>query len=282
MVVLPPTNEPVEYNSNIILYWNNVALDLNRLTHSIGGPQGGPTLSSRVLAILHLAIHDAYFAIKPSPNFGTYLDPNAPEESPYRLPPVLGATDYHNAVAGAAVTVLRQQYATPSPNIAFNTTDQLSQFIRNATRGFPGLDALSSGYRFGIDVGNAMLNLLAIKPGEPGADQGDYRPTPGRYKFDDEPSHPVRIQPINPNDPNGPTRAARIYNAPFYGLTVKRFAVQHVVNGVSVDHVIANPPVGFGMEDIIEYNDSVRDVIRMGGEPLSNATKRTPNQTAAA
>jgi vanadium chloroperoxidase len=31
MVVLPPTEEPAEYNTNYILYWNNVALDLNRL-----------------------------------------------------------------------------------------------------------------------------------------------------------------------------------------------------------------------------------------------------------
>ena len=59
MVVLPPVGEPPEYNLNYILYWNHVALELNRLTHSVAGPQTGPPASARALGILHLAINDA-------------------------------------------------------------------------------------------------------------------------------------------------------------------------------------------------------------------------------
>lgn len=49
-----------------ILYWNSVALDANRRdfsnlpgTDKPNPEQGGPTLSSRALAIVHLAMYDA-------------------------------------------------------------------------------------------------------------------------------------------------------------------------------------------------------------------------------
>ncbi|KAL9632501.1 MAG: hypothetical protein Q9204_003763, partial [Flavoplaca sp. TL-2023a] len=59
--VLPPTvGEPPEFNTNYFLYWNNVALDVNRLTTSLSrGPNSDPPSSARALAIFHLAIHDA-------------------------------------------------------------------------------------------------------------------------------------------------------------------------------------------------------------------------------
>lgn len=46
-----------------ILFWNNVALEANRLDHTgamEAEHQRGPTLSSRALAIIHLAMHDAF------------------------------------------------------------------------------------------------------------------------------------------------------------------------------------------------------------------------------
>ena len=40
-----------------ILYWNEVALEANRVSHTNGkNEQTGPTLSSRALAIVHLAM----------------------------------------------------------------------------------------------------------------------------------------------------------------------------------------------------------------------------------
>src|SRR6266536_886898 len=90
-IQLPPLEEPQEYNSNYILYWNHVGLELNRLTHSLATlnqtvPQSGPPNSARALGILHLAIHDAYFAIVQSTAahsfkvYPTYLgsDPSIP------------------------------------------------------------------------------------------------------------------------------------------------------------------------------------------------------------
>jgi hypothetical protein len=53
--------EAISVQSDPILYWNGVALEANRISHTNGqGEQTGPTLSSRALAIVHLAMHDAY------------------------------------------------------------------------------------------------------------------------------------------------------------------------------------------------------------------------------
>jgi hypothetical protein len=44
-----------------ILYWNDIALEANRVSHTrLKGEQRGPTLSSRALAIVHLAMYDAF------------------------------------------------------------------------------------------------------------------------------------------------------------------------------------------------------------------------------
>ncbi|KAK4967504.1 hypothetical protein LTR28_002845, partial [Elasticomyces elasticus] len=143
---------------------------------------------------------------------------------------------------GAANTVLHQLYASPGTTIPFATTDALKQFLQQAVNAFKP-DTLSSSYRFGVAVGNAMLNLLD-QGGAP-FDQDSYQPTPGRYKFDDDPTNPIRIVPVDPNNPNGPQRAIRVYNAPFYGLLGKRLGVQN-----PGQHSIADPPVGFSVDDV--------------------------------
>ena len=52
--------------SDPILLWNKVALEANRISHTNGqGEQAGPPLSARVLAIVHLAIYDAYAVKEP-------------------------------------------------------------------------------------------------------------------------------------------------------------------------------------------------------------------------
>lgn len=283
MFVLPPTEEPKEYNTNYILYWNNVALDLNRLVAAIRGPQNGPPSGARALGLLHLAINDAYFAIKPDPKgvATTYLTPNNRNPA-LRLPNVGTADNPRWAVAGAAMTVLLQLYTTRSPSVANVTTDRLIQFIRKAASSFPDLDTLSSSYHFGIAVGRAMLDLLDIKPSEPGYDQGSYQPVPGKYKFDNDPTNPVRILPVDVNNPDGPQRASRVYNAPYYGMTARRFAVQGSVNGVHTEHIIADPPVGFGINDVPDYNSTFTEIVHAGGAPELNTTRRTPEQTTIA
>ncbi|KAL8905967.1 MAG: hypothetical protein Q9171_006465 [Xanthocarpia ochracea] len=284
MVVLPPTGEPAEYNSNIILFWNDVALDLNRLDASLAGPQGGPVLGARVLGILHIAINDAYFALKPDSTgvATTYLTANAPPDSPYRLPNAQGAVDPANSVAGAAITVLQQLYTQPSPRIARATTFELNSFLNQRIRSIVNLDTLGLSFQFGVAVGRAILNLLAIKPGEPGADAGAYQPKSGPYKYSEDPTNPVRRVPVDPNNPEGPQQSVRPHYAPFYGQTAKRLAVQMRIQGQPTEHIIADPPVGFGVNDLALYNALVKDVIVEGGAPALNSTRRSVDHTVGA
>ncbi len=283
MVILSPTEEPVEYNSNYILFWNHVALELNRLDASLAGPQGGPALGARVLGILHIAINDAYFALKPD-KIGlatTYLSRNNSDSS-FLLPDTHGSTDAANAVAGAAVTVLQQLYTQPNGKVATNTTSQLDQFLQQRITAFPELNTLGPSYQFGAAVGRAILNISAIKPGEPGVGAGNYHPKTGLYKFNDEPTNPVRIVPVDLNNPNGPQHAIRPYYGPFYGQTAKRLAVQMKVSGHQSEHIIADPPVGFGINQIDLYNNTVKDTIIEGGAPELNSTRRSADHTAGA
>lgn len=283
MVVLPPTEEPASYNDNYILYWNNLLLDLTRLvtTSTVQGPWSEPPSTARALAILHLAINDAYFSINPDPTreYTTYLTKNNPDPNK-QLPPTLGATDSKQAVAGAAITVFEVLYTTADPIVATASTKLLSQFISTAVAAFPGLDTLSSSYRFGIAVGKATLNLLNIPPGQPGFSQDNFRPTPGEYKFNDDPTNPIRIVPVDINNPNGPTKAVHVYDAPYYGMTATRIAVQGKVNGKPVEHILADPPVGFSVNNQAEYDTSFNDIYREGGATALNSTFRTPDQTA--
>lgn len=269
--VLPPTGEPEEYNTNYILYWNNVTLDLMRLTNSLtSGPNNDPPSSARAIAIVHLAIHDAYFAINPDKLgvFGTYLRSEDPNPST-RLPTRPENGDARLAVAGAADTVLRQLYATPRPSTPTATTIVLRQFVDGATARFPNLQALSPSYAYGKAIGQAMLNLLDQGPAP--FDQDGYRPTPGEYKFNDDPTNPIRIVPVDINNPSGPKRAIRVYASPFYGKLGKRIAVQH-------EHLIGDPPVGFGVNKAGEYQFAVEEVYRQGGASELNTTTRRPSQ----
>jgi hypothetical protein len=52
-----------------ILFWNGVALEANRVSHTNGkNEQTGPTLSSRALAIVHLAMYDAFVGASRPPS----------------------------------------------------------------------------------------------------------------------------------------------------------------------------------------------------------------------
>jgi vanadium chloroperoxidase len=274
-IPLPQIDEPAEYNTNYILYWNHVGLDLNHLTHTVGGPQTGPPISARALGMLHLAIHDAYFAIKPSSSFGTFLTAEASKPE-YQLPALNGANDARQAVAGAAITMLSMLYLKPATNPPSNISDaayaQLQNYIDRSAAAFTDLDTASTSYQFGAAVGTKFFDLLFHAPG---ASQAGYHPTPGRYKFDDEPTHPVVLVPVDPNNPNGPKMPFRQYHGPFYGKTAKRFATQ-------TEHMIADPPAIRSMANeagFAEYDDAIRDDIRMGGAAALNSTKRSPFQT---
>jgi hypothetical protein len=122
-----------EYVMDPILYWNDAALEANRVSHTDGKDVGtlGPTLSSRALTIVHLAMYDAYAGVC-----------DKPAELPLYLPglpvPEAGASA-NAAVAAAAHATLSALY--PSQKPFFD--------LKHAQAGLmePGLNA---GHDFGL------------------------------------------------------------------------------------------------------------------------------------
>nr|MBA2486308.1 hypothetical protein [Nitrospira sp.] len=103
-----------------ILFWNEVALEANRLDHTgamEAEHQKGPTRSARALAIVHLAMHDAFFGIAgvaaipnlpPGPKNLYLLAPIAPPPPPLPPTPLITRSA---AVSGAAATTLCTLYS---------------------------------------------------------------------------------------------------------------------------------------------------------------------------
>lgn len=297
MLVLPPIEEKEagEINGYPVFYWNHAGLEMNRITHSLSGPQGGPTMSSRALGLLHLAMHDAYFIALDRDETSTpptYL-PNAVRDqliaavksqypdSPGGSDPVRAGdlANANRALTGAAVAMLDRLYARPDPNISIVASDTLTGALDRLIAGYAWpIDVLNAAHRLGAAVAGKIFDLLGVKPGEPGADKGRYEPKSGRYYFRDEPLTPVRPFPIDPNDPSRGIKAVKLYHGPVYGITVEDFAVKN-----PDAHRIKDwpKPDADGM-DQKEYLDALHEVIALGGARGLGSTTRKTEQTIAA
>ena len=170
-----------------ILFWNAVALEANRVSHSDPDKreQNGPTLSSRALAIVHLAMYDAYAGVvNNGATFPRYLNP----------PPAVpaGATSLPDAVAGAAFTTLSSLFKTQRDFFE----SQLSCFDSSPS---------NKSYQFGVKVGEAILKIRA---NDPDARDCGYKFSLGRSRH--------RVDPDNPGQG---------FHAPFYGAQSKGFAI---------------------------------------------------------
>jgi Vanadium chloroperoxidase N-terminal domain/PAP2 superfamily len=171
-----------------ILYWNEVALDANRDSHT--NPvkeQAGPPLSARALAIVHLAMYDAYAGTPGGDPLPPYL-------------PGLGTADpgasVDAAIAAAAHATLSALF--PSQTATFD-----ARLAAAPVTGTPA--ARGAGGDFGRQVADAILQQ---REGDPGAGSAGYDPPDGRGGH--------RVDPDNPGQG---------YHAPFYGATTRCFAV---------------------------------------------------------
>jgi vanadium chloroperoxidase len=148
------------------LFWNEVALEANRISHTNGkGEQVGPVLSARALAIVHLAMYDAFAAIKPAA--GPAYMPGLPSPTP-------GSTT-EAAVAGAAHATLSALF--PSQRTFFDT--KLSE----------AGDLLNPGHSFGVIVASRML---ADRAGDPGNSDDGYVPSFARGRHRRDPDNPTQ------------------------------------------------------------------------------------------
>jgi hypothetical protein len=177
-----------------ILYWNQVALDANKRDFSQPQPeQGGPTLSSRALAIVHLAMYDAHAGARTkdgATDFPRYLGDNPPAPTE--------AINAAAAVSAAAYTCLKDLYPRQKPHF-----DTAYENMLNWLSG-PGID---EGNAFGLAVAQAMLEDRKLDPDD--RDCG--------YIGNKMPRH-HRSDPANPGQG---------FHAPFYGKKSKCFAVKY-------------------------------------------------------
>lgn len=181
-----------------ILYWNDVAIECNRMdfTNVPTGEvrpkpeQGGPTLSSRALAIVHLAMYDAYAGASGYPaTMPAYLGLPAPAGAP------LSADLRAAAVAAAAHATLGALYTRQKPFLD----------SRHLAAGLVG-PSFADAHAFGLRVAQAILTLRKNDPSD--KDDG-YAASMARGAH--------RVDPDNP---------AQGYHAPFYGAGSTLFATQ--------------------------------------------------------
>jgi hypothetical protein len=123
---------------NIVLFWNQVLLECSRRDFTRGyanSQQPGPIRTSRAMAIVHLAIHDAV-AFKNAVPAAAYLNKKGIPHT-VAAPPA-GAVD--DIVAGAAVTTLKAMYP------------RYAAFIDDS---YDGVN--NARFNYGEEIANALL-----------------------------------------------------------------------------------------------------------------------------
>lgn len=155
-----------------LLYWNEVALEASAQDHTGAPPkleQGGPTRTARALAIVHLAMYDAFIGIN-----GGY----APYQLGLMSPPPGASAEA--ALGEAAYITLKKLYPSQC---------QTLQRAQNAFLwGLPNDQAREDGRTFGQKVAET---LLAQRMNDGSEDCRTYQPKnlPGKHRPD----------PLNPN-----------------------------------------------------------------------------------
>ncbi len=229
-----------------ILYWNDVALETNRVSHTNGKEeQTGPTLSARALAMVHLAMYDAFAG-------ADKVGPSSSNLSPYLTNPAIPApppgTSTDTAVAAAAYWTLRQ---------LFPGQRAFLDLIYDANYSPVGLPA--AGVQDGHDYGKLVAErILGVRAGDPGAGSVGYTPQDGRGKHRPDPDNP-----------------AQGFHGPFYGAA-PLFAT-------TTRYMLDKPPkVETGNGDYLRALRQVRDkgvAPELMGLVLPASRRRTENET---
>jgi vanadium chloroperoxidase len=164
-----------------VLYWNLVALEANKESHTHDhGEQTGPPLSARALAIVHLAMYDAFVG-QDKVNGGSGTDPHYLPAA--ELPTATAGGSPESAIAGAAHTALSALFPTQKTNF-----DTFYTFIEAV--GLPGsvtVQNVKDGFNYGKDVAEALLDR---RKNDPGASPVGYEPTNAPGKWQPDPDHP--------------------------------------------------------------------------------------------
>lgn len=232
-----------------ILYWNQVALDANKRdftpgTHQLKPEQDGPTLSSRALAIVHLAMYDAHAGARTTngaTDFPRYLlTPTTPTET-------INATA---AVSAAAHACLSKLYPRQKPH--FDTAyDAVLLGL-----GLTPQNNSDPSILFGQAVAAAMLADRGGAVDMNASDHGYVGKEMPRYHRPD------------------PSNAGQGFHAPFYGAKSNCFAVTQ-------RHELDAPPASESLA-YVEALRQVREkgiAPELMGTMPPDCKKRTPDET---
>jgi hypothetical protein len=225
-----------------VLYWNDVALQAVIDDHSgTFGPadQGGPTRTSRALAIVHLAIYDAVNAIvgghKP------YLPIGLPAKK-------LKAASVDAAVAQAAHDTLAAMYPSQAGVFAGHLQKALKK--------------VKKGRAQGVEVGaQAAINILVARVGDGGDTPDEMWDRP-----DDKAIGVHREDPEN---------VGQGLLTPKWG-EVTPFAIDDVLNYMAY---APPKPDSMDEDEQMAYADAYEEVMRLGGDGVNTPTERTKEQT---
>lgn len=222
-----------------ILYWNDVSLEANSVSHTNGeNEQTGPTLSARALAIVHLAMYDALARVSGNP----------PDLPPYLtgLPAPAAGASVDAAVAAAAHATLSRLF--PSQRPFFDL-----RFAQAELQG-PGLN---EGFEFGLRVARRILD---DRGNDPNASDEGYEASMARGRHRPDPDNP-----------------GQGFYAPFYGARSKLFAVtaRHGLVAPPLPSIPPDPAYIRALEQVRRRGIAPE---LMGTLP-PNSPRRTGNQT---
>ncbi len=178
-----------------ILFWNHLCNEANRTDHTtpIPGPsQRGPTRSSRATAIVHLAMHDAFFGVAGGQTL--YLGAGFPAFGGGS-----GNQKKSAAVSGAAHSCLTFLYPDQAPAFEKAAGEIVAE---NQTDG--------EAFEYGRRAAEAIIALRRN-------DGADSPPPPNRYMYNHAKPH-HRADPLNARNQAEPLGA--------YWGRVKPFAIQ--------------------------------------------------------
>lgn len=249
-----------------ILYWNEVSLETHRRDFTFEGKgdsfdmgkldpeQGGPTRTSRSLAMVHLAMYEAFRHTDPVagllalPNFNLAVTPPNPAVPAASIPIYVAG-----AVAGAAITVLKSQWK------------RQTSFVDSKLMQSPD-DKSDSNFQRGMDLGH-LIGLAMIKNREERQPNGRFKDNsdvPDDMTFSAQHGH-HQPDPFTPKQERLSTK---------WGA-VATFAIPTAPAGTPIHGTyIANYPA-LGSP---RYNAAVQDVKGLGS---LNSTVRNPNETVA-
>ncbi|HUG18810.1 MAG TPA: phosphatase PAP2 family protein [Planctomycetaceae bacterium] len=231
-------------NNDPVLKWNAIALQAVVDDHSGtygSAEQGGPTRTSRALAIVHLAIYDAVNAIVGGHE--PYIEVLLPDK-------VLSAASIEVAVAQAAHDTLSDLYPNQADRFAWERKAALKKVAKKR------------GRDEGVQVGRAAaINILLARVG----DGGDAPNLPSDHNGE----HEIGVHSPDPYNPK------QGLLTPAWGAVVP-FAMDDVTNFQAPAPPMPNSD---DILERMAYALAYEEAKALGGDGEHTPTERTPEQT---